>query len=165
MTISDIQKNNPVNPFALITTTKPDGTTNLAAVSWWTFACNRPPMVLICVSKKGYTGELIQNTKEFVLNTVDETLAQAAFACGTCTGRDTDKAGEFNIELESIGQMQTKCVKHHCYALACKMEAVYEAGDHLVFAGNVVDMKSRENVRQLYAAQGYAKLVPVAKPE
>ncbi len=60
--IGAVQKLTSPNPFALVSVSKPDGTTNLMALSWWTYVSNHPATIAVCLSKKGYTGELIRKT-------------------------------------------------------------------------------------------------------
>ena len=55
-------------PFGLVSTVKEDGSTNLMAVSWWCFLSNHPPMLGVCLSKKGLTGSLIEKNGEFTVN-------------------------------------------------------------------------------------------------
>ena len=50
---AEIQKMVSPNPFGLLTALKPDGTTNIMAVSWWSFVSNHPAMVAVCLSNKG----------------------------------------------------------------------------------------------------------------
>ena len=78
---------------------KPDGTANLMALSWWTYVSNHPATTAVCLSNKGYSAELIRSNKEFGLNIVDESLKEAAFACGTCSGRTENKPETFGIEM------------------------------------------------------------------
>ena len=88
LTIGAAQKLTSPNPFALLTVRKPDGNDNVMAVSWWTYTSNHPASLAICLSKKGYSGQCIQAEGRFAVNIVAEALHEAAFYCGTCSGRD-----------------------------------------------------------------------------
>lgn len=78
ITAAQAQRLTAPSPFALLSSLKEDGSTNLMAVSWWTFLSNRPPMIGVCLGKKGASGKLIQSTGEFALNIVGEELKEAA---------------------------------------------------------------------------------------
>ena len=65
ITAAQAQRLTAPSPFALLSSLKEDGSTNLMAVSWWTFLSNRPPMIGVCLGKKGASGKLIQSTGEF----------------------------------------------------------------------------------------------------
>lgn len=68
-------------PIAWVTTCSPEGVTNLAPFSAFTFVSNRPPMVGISVGRKAGvlkdTARNILATGEFVVNVPDETLVEA----------------------------------------------------------------------------------------
>ena len=55
-------------PFALLSVLRDDGSTNLMAVSWWSYLSNHPPTLGACLSKKGLSGELIRKNGEFALS-------------------------------------------------------------------------------------------------
>src|SRR5659263_63755 len=99
ITISDAQKLSSPNPFCLVTAIDDNGKTNLTAVSWWTYVSNHPPMLVVCLSTKGYSNELIKRNKQFGVCLIDASIADKAMKCGQSTGRTVDKAHDFGIEL------------------------------------------------------------------
>jgi flavin reductase (DIM6/NTAB) family NADH-FMN oxidoreductase RutF len=156
--VSAVQKALSPNPFCLIATTKPDGDTNLMALSWWTFVSNQPATIAVCLSKKGFSGELIKNTSEFTLSVVGDELKSAAFSCGTCTGRKVNKAKEFGIELVNSLIVKTKIVKALKVALECKVINSVDVNDHIMFIAEIVEAHINPEVSHLYAFNGYANL-------
>ena len=121
VSIGKIQKALSPNPFALVTSTKEDGSTNAMALSWWCYASNNPPKVLICTSNKGYTGACIRRTGEFGLCFPTEEIKDGAFYCGTCSGRDIDKLATVGLETEEPAVIGTKLLKHCKAALECRL--------------------------------------------
>lgn len=156
--IGEIQKLTSPNPFALVSVAKPDGTTNLMAISWWMFSSNNPPQVAVCTSKKGYTGELINKTKEFGLNIVDESLRDSAFSCGTCSGRTENKAEKLGIELVDAKEIGAKLVKASKAAMECKLVDSLELSDHVIYVGEIVAASTDPDKKQLFAINGYKEL-------
>ena len=157
--IGKIQKLTSPNPFALVTTRKADGTANIMALSWWTYVSNKPPMIVIATAKKGYSGELITANGEFGLNLVGEDLAQAAMACGGCSGRERNKAEEFGIALEPAKTMETPLVKDAVVSMECRLVNVMEASDHRLFLAEITEASiKRPEGGQLYAVNGYGAL-------
>ncbi|HML69310.1 MAG TPA: flavin reductase family protein [Clostridia bacterium] len=156
--MSQIQQCTSPNPFALVSTLREDGTTNLMALSWWTYASNHPATVAVFISKKSYSGERIRETKEFVLNIVDESLQEAAFRCGTCSGRTENKAEKFGVELIDSLSMQTKLVKAHKVALECKVVNTIEVSDHILYLAEVVEAHCAPERKQLFCLNGYREL-------
>ncbi len=52
------------NPVSVVCTMKPDGSTNLATVSWWTYLSFNPNMIAYAMAKTSYSGEMVRNTKK-----------------------------------------------------------------------------------------------------
>lgn len=48
------------NPVSLVCTLKPDGGTNLATVSWWTYLSFNPNMIAYAMAKTSYSGEMVR---------------------------------------------------------------------------------------------------------
>lgn len=120
------------NPFALLSAVKEDGCCNLAAVSWWTYLSNRPPMLGVSLSKKGLSGSLIESGKEFSLNIVGGNLKEAAKSCGICSGRYVDKAKAFQIPLEEASVIAPELVSGSRVAFECKLLNSVEVSDHIL---------------------------------
>ena len=157
LTISQAQKLSSPNPFALVCV--PNGEkTNVAAFSWWTYVSNKPPMLLFCASKKGFTGECIKKESRFVLCLPDESLANAAYKCGTVSGRSVDKPTEFGIELVELGGLMV--VAQSKVVFVCKLESVAEGSDHFIYIAEIVDIYGSPEIKHLMATEGYAALCP-----
>ncbi|MCI5902852.1 MAG: flavin reductase family protein [Blautia sp.] len=157
--IGKFEKISSPNPFALITSKKEDGTTNIMALSWWTYCANKPvPTIAICLSSRGFSGQLIQKTGEFGLSLPDESIAQAAMMCGRCSGRDVNKPEEFGIELMDSVTMETKLIAKSQAAMECKVVQVLPVQDHLMFIAQVQETHFRDAYRHVSSVDGYAKL-------
>ena len=156
--IKEVQKLTSPNPFALVSTRKDDGTTNLMALSWWTYVSNRPATIAVCLSKKGFSGELIRTNREFGLSIVDESLKEAAFLCGTCSGRTENKPEKFGIELMESSEIGTRLVKAHKAALECRLTDTVDAADHTIYIAEVVAAHCDAEKKQLFAMKGYSAL-------
>ena len=148
-------------PFALLSTKKDDGGTNLMAVSWWSYLSNHPPTLGACLSKKGLSGELIRKNGEFGLCVVGEGLKDAALRCGTCSGRTKDKAAEFGIELTDAAAIAPKLVKESRVQFECRLADTKEVADHVLYLAEIVAIHADPEVKHLFAFDGYAKLSTV----
>lgn len=157
--IGRFEKVTSPNPFALITSTKEDGTTNIMALSWWTYCANKPvPTIAACLSSRGLSGQLIQATGEFGLSLPDESIAEAAMNCGRCSGRDYNKPEEFGIELMDSVTMGTKLVAKSEAAMECKVVQVVPVQDHIMFIAEVQETHFNPEYRHLSSVNGYGKL-------
>ncbi len=161
ITISDAQKTTSPNPFALVTTLKADGTANVMALSWWTYVSNHPATVCVCTSDRGLTGGLIRENGEFCLSFPDESMKDAAFSCGTCSGRDRDKAAEFGIELEGSETVKAPHVKGSALVMECRLKDTVGVGDHTMYIAEVTGVFADRSRRPVFAADGYRRLAAV----
>ena len=161
ITAGQAQKLTSPSPFGLLSTCSDDGLVNLAAVSWWTYLSNHPPMLGVCLSKKGLSGSLIAASGEFGLSIPGAEWKDAAFRCGTCSGRTRNKALEFGIELTPASVLRTPLVEHSRVAFECRLKDQAEAGDHVIYLAEIVAIRGDPEISQLFAWDGYARLDPL----
>jgi len=117
------------NPVALVCTQKPDGSTNLATVSWWTYLSFNPNMIAYAMAKTSYSGEMVRNNQKVIVTIPGAEIAEAVMGCGSTTGRTTDKASKFGIELEEVEESDIKIPAHSRVAIRCSLKEYHEAGD------------------------------------
>ena len=158
ITAGQAQKLTAPAPFGLLSTTKDDGSTNLMAISWWTYLSNHPPMLGVCLSKKGLSGSLIIKNGEFGLSLPGAELREKALRCGTCSGRTVNKPAEFGIGLEGASVIGAKLVSGSRVAFECRLVNSFDVGDHVMYVGEIVSAHGDESVKQLYAFDGYGRL-------
>ena len=158
ITAAQAQRLTAPSPFGLLSSLKDDGSTNLMAISWWTFLSNHPPMLGVCLGKKGISGKLIEHEGEFALSIVSEELKEAAMGCGRCSGRDIDKAAAFGIELEPALVIRPKVVSESRAVFECRLTDIKELTDHIFYIGEIVSCSGDNNVKQLFAWDGYSRL-------
>ena len=114
------------NPVSLVCTQKPDGSTNLATVSWWTYLSFNPNMIGYAMAKTSYSGEMVRNNKKVILTIPGTEIAEAVMGCGSTTGRDTDKVAQFGIELTEVEGSDIKIPVHSRVAIVCSMKEYHE---------------------------------------
>ncbi len=158
ITLGQAQRLTAPAPFALLCVRKADGGDNLMAVSWWTYLSNHPPMLGVCLSKKGLSGSLIKQSGVFTLNVVGKTLKDAALQCGRCSGRDHDKAAEFGIPLEKAPSIEASFVPESRAVFECRLVSQSEAGDHVFYIAEILACHGNAEIPQLFAWDGYARL-------
>lgn len=78
--------------------------------------------------------------KEFVLNYPSEDQADAAWVCGTKSGRDGDKIKLSGLRLVDSKAVKVPTIEGVTVAFECKVVDKFETGDHTVFVGEVVGM-------------------------
>jgi len=148
------------NPVSLVCTQKPDGSTNLATVSWWTYLSFNPNMIAYAMAKTSFSGEMVRDNKKIILTIPGEKLSEAVMMCGSTTGRNTDKSVQFGIELVEVANNSIKIPVHSRVAIVCNLKEFYETGDHYLYICNVEQVYGNEEEEALFAWNGYSQVRP-----
>ena len=148
------------NPATLVCTQKPDGGTNLATVSWWTYLSFNPNMIAYAMAKTSYSGEMVRNTKKVILTVPGAEIADAVMGCGSTTGRDTDKISQFGIEMQEVPASEIKIPLHSRLAIQCSLKEFVETGDHYLYICNVEQVYGNEQEEAVFAWNGYSQIRP-----
>jgi len=101
-------------------------------------ATSEPPTIAVCINKKNFTHEFIQESKVFAVsvlsrNTPLEFIGNFGFKCG----RDTNKFEGINYK---VGKTGAPIVFDHAIAyFEAKVIKEFDGGTHTIFIGKVVD--------------------------
>lgn len=148
------------NPVTLVCTRRPDGGTNLATVSWWTYLSFNPEMIAYAMAKTSYSGEMVRAGKKVILTVPGAKIADAVMGCGTSTGRDTDKIAKLGIETRELPGSEIRIPSHSRVAIQCSLKEFVEVGDHYLYICNVEQVYGDESQEAVFAWDGYAKIAP-----
>ena len=101
--LSEASKLTSPNPVSLVCTEKPDGSTNIATVSWWTYLSYNPNMISLAMAKTSFSGEMVRNNKKVIL-TIAALLVSASmvFAFAGCTNNETPNEDGSNPVVNSV---------------------------------------------------------------
>jgi len=155
-TILEALENTAPQPVALICTPRPDGNTNLAPVAWWTFLESEPPMMGFSMAKESYTCELVSASGKVTICLPSEAIADEVLKCGSVSGRDTDKAKEYGIEL--TGDSDSKYPVHSKLVYLCHVSQKVTVGDCVFFICAVDEILLDESKRHIYTLGKTEKL-------
>lgn len=161
ITLSQASQLTSPNPVTVVCTQKPDGSTNLATVSWWTYLSYNPNMIAYAMAKTSYSGEMVRNNKKVILTIPGSEIVDVVLGCGSTTGRNTDKVSKFNIELTEVEGSSIKIPAHSRAAIVCSLKEYHEVGDHYLYICNVEQVYGDETEKALFAWNGYSKISPV----
>lgn len=158
--LSQASKLTSPNPVSLVCTEKPDGSTNIATVSWWTYLSYNPNMIALAMAKTSFSGEMMRNNKKVVLTIPGTPLAEIVMNCGITTGRKTAKVAEFDIELQEIENSTIKIPAHSCVAIQATIKEYLEVGDHYLYICDVEQVYGDTTEEALFSWNGYSKIAP-----
>ena len=160
ITLPKASKLTSPNPVTIVCTQKPDGSTNLATVSWWTYLSFNPNMIAYAMAKTSYSGEMVRSNKKVILTIPGTEIAEAVMGCGSTTGRDTDKIVKFGIEMQTVEDSEIQIPLHSRVAIQCSLKEFIETGDHYLYICNVEQVYGNEAEEAVYAWNGYSQIRP-----
>ena len=110
--------------------------------SWFSQASLEPPLVMLGVSKKSLSLEMIQVSKVFSVNFLLKSQKDLAEHFVKPAHRVGNKFGDIPFTL---GRTGTPILDSAPYYLECEVREIAEGGDHAVVIGEVVEVGLRRD--------------------
>ena len=145
------------NPMIFICTQKPTGKMNMATLAFWTYASTNPGKVVFSLNKGAYTLELLAKNKEVVIAVPGVSLAGTLIACGTSSGRDTDKVEKFGVAMQKLGGTDIEVPKDTRLAIVASVCETADADDHVLHICNVKNVYAEESIEAVFGWNGYGE--------
>ncbi len=131
-------------PVCLITTCDKEGRPNIMTASFLMPISFNPKYIAFSIAPSRYSFKNLKEIKEFGLNVCSKEMKEAAWICGTRSGKSCDKFKEANLTPENSKVIKPPLVKESPISFECKVEFMKEFGDHFIVVGKVV----REVIRK-----------------
>lgn len=112
------------------------GRVNALTCAWVARVSFSPPMVAVAVGKTRYTHEMIKGFGAFSVNVLAEGQVELGKHFGLQSGRQVDKFADVPYKE---GRTGSPIIEGVAAWLDCKLVHAYDAGDHTIFVGEVVD--------------------------
>lgn len=128
----------PPTSVVLATCVDTDGKPNIITLGMYMPISHNPPLVTIGISPRRYSHNLVQETREFVVNVPSQDLVTETEFCGSTSGRDTDKFKETKLTPIPADKVKPPLIEECVSNLECKVVASYECGDHTLYVGEIV---------------------------
>jgi len=145
----------PMHHF-LITCGTGQGTVNITAVSFCMPVSKIPPMIACAIGHTAYSCEIIEKTKEFVINVPPQGLKRHIYYCGFHSGKDVNKFRETGLTPQPARQVKAPIVKECVAHMECRVEQRADTGDKRLFIGQVLEAYADEDVAQGLRTVEYA---------
>jgi len=126
----------PIKPVYLISM-EHDGKKNIITIGMFAFFSGNPTLVGIGVKPSRYSYDLIQKSREYVVNIVDDKLMEAVRFCGERSGRDSDKFKLAQLTPVKGTKVKAPHIHESPLSIECKVVQEIETGDHVWFIGEV----------------------------
>jgi flavin reductase (DIM6/NTAB) family NADH-FMN oxidoreductase RutF len=123
-------------------------------VSAFTEVSLEPPLVLVCLDRTTNTQHVIAEGGSFAVNILargQESLAKL-FACD---GAEDRRFSDLHCVTGATG---APLLAGSVASLDCRLEAAHEAGDHIIYVGEVVGLQLSDGEPLLFYNRGYCGL-------
>ncbi len=138
-------------PVVLVTTIDKDRKINAAPFSFISPLSFNPPLIMISSAKERHTYQNIKETKEFVLNIIDESWLEKALVCAKNFPKGINELEEAGLSWEECEKVKPPRVKEAKAWIECKFKEEKEEGDHFILIGEVVNFGgSIENLNLVF---------------
>ena len=120
-------------------------------VAAWHMKCSfDPPLIAVSLSKKGNTGKLIRQSRDFVVAVPNKGLEKEVVFFGTTHGNEVDKFRETGIKTAKAKHVRPPLIKDATVNFECRVQKEVDAGDHTIFIGEVLASYVNEGRKILF---------------
>ena len=130
----------------LVSCADKNGKANIITLAWSMPVSINPPIVAISIAPKRYSHQLIEKTREFVVNIPTMNIVKETLFCGRRSGRTYDKFKEAKLTPLPAKIVTPPIVKECVAHLECRLEQQMTTGDHTLFIGRVLTAYANKGV-------------------
>lgn len=119
---------------------------NIIAVSFCMPVSKIPPLIACAIGRGAYSCELIAASGCFIVNVPPRKLKSKVYLCGSRSGRDVDKFKQAGLTAKPSRQLKAPVVGECVAFMECILRKEVEAGDKIIFLGEVVEAYANESL-------------------
>jgi len=119
---------------------------NIITISTAVLIDYSPHYLGVRVRPSRYSYELLERSREFVINVPTADLVEKVDRCGVVSGRSTDKWALTGLEPEPSAHLEAPLIKQCPLAFECRLEHQVTLPKHGLFIGRVVAIDIEEAV-------------------
>lgn len=137
-------------PIALVTSISPEGVGNAAPISFFNVFAQTPPLLILGLqdrpdgTRKDTTRNILE-TREFVVNLVDEAIARQMVVCAVEFPPDVDEVRTAGLSLRASAAVRPGWITQAPVALECRLERTVAYPGRWIVFGEVVHMHVRDS--------------------
>ena len=133
------------------------GRHNPITLGWTMIVSHVPPMMAVSIGKTRYSLETFRQAREFLIAFPSELQKEEVMLFGTQSGRDMDKLAASGCGFSAACRIDSVLFDGAVANFECRLTGELEAGDHVIFVGEVVCSHINERpLNRLYTVgEGY----------
>ena len=139
---------------SVITTVQKNGEIHGMAANGITSVSLEPPLVLVCIGHQRNSYKIVQQTKRFCINILNEFQQDIAeYYSRPQDQRTGDIAPTFWFTSRGSAMLENSIA-----SMDCQVKSEYESGDHSIFVGNVDEIKFGTGNPLIYHNRKFTRL-------
>ena len=111
---------------------------NIATVAWTGIVNTIPPKTYISLRKSRYSYELIEKSREFVINLTTAEMVRKVDYCGVYTGRKVDKFQKCGFTKEAASAVAAPLIGESPLSLECRVTDMTDLGTHVMLLADIL---------------------------
>lgn len=131
-------------PSVMVSCRNKKGENNIITISWVGVVSSDPPMLSIAVRPERHSFNMIQETKEFVVNLPDEKLLYENDFCGVKSGKNVNKFQELQLTAIEGQYIKAPLIGECPVNMECKVKEVINLGSHHLFIAEIINLQVNE---------------------
>jgi 4-nitrophenol 2-monooxygenase / 4-nitrocatechol 4-monooxygenase, reductase component len=135
-----------------VVTTEHEGTPYGMTVASFASLSLHPPLVLVCIEKGVKSHDAIAGAGSFGVSILTDSQADVS---GRFASKSDDKFAGVKVRR---GELGVPLIEGAICTMECRVHQQLSGGDHTIFIGEVVDMRSSDGEPLVYYRSGYRKL-------
>ena len=138
-------------PIALTTTVDPEGRVNAAPFSFFNVLGDSPPIVGLCPGDRSPgvpkdTARNIRLTHEFVVNLIDEAIAEKMNLCAASLPSGENELLHAGLTAVASSVVKPPRIAESPASLECRSHSIIEIGDNRLIVGEVLRVHVRDGI-------------------
>jgi len=130
----------------LISTVNRQGVSNAAPFSFVMPASVEPPMIAFASDPEHHTISNIRETRDFVVNIPGVDMLDQLWTCGEDFPEGVSEIEKAHLTEKKSKKIKSPKVSEALAQFECKLEAMHEAGDHIIVVGRIVDVEVKRGL-------------------
>jgi len=119
---------------------------NIITIAWTGIICSEPPRTYVSIAKQRFSHDIIEESKEFVINLTNKDLAFATDFCGCTTGAKIDKFKEAKLTKMPAEKLSCPMIMEAPVNLECKVFQIERLGSHDMYMADIVAVHVNEEL-------------------
>lgn len=133
-------------PVWVVGTFGEDSKPNIMTASWAGICCSKPPCIYVSLREATLSYHSIMARKAFTVSIPSSAHVKEADFAGIATGKDTDKFTKLGLTPVKSEIVDAPYVNEFPFVIECKLVNTLPLGLHTMFVGEIMDVKTEENV-------------------